>query len=304
LRQAAAASASAAYLFQPQTAIRVRWNMNVDTELAPDEPAGENPPDGAMIDYYLAAGAGAVTLEIRDAAGALVRRYSSGGPTPPVDPDIDIPTFWLRPPHPLSNAAGMHRFLWDMHYTPLNTGAPTEYPMQALFQNTVPSDMSIWAKPGQYTVKLTVDGKNYTQPMLVKMDPRVKTPPAGLDQQFRLSRQLYDDLVAAGRAPVEVRAVREQLARLGAQAKGPLANAVIQWNKQTDPFQDAITNLTTLIQFLEAADVTPTAQMAAAVVEQHAAFTRLMPRWNTLKTTDLAAWNEQLKQAGLPELTP
>src|SRR6185436_5073853 len=78
---------AAAFLFRPQTAIRVRWNMNTDTPLPPDEPASENPPDGAVIDYYVGpAGASVVTLEIRDAAGSVVRHYSSADPIPAIDP--------------------------------------------------------------------------------------------------------------------------------------------------------------------------------------------------------------------------
>src|ERR1035441_3038427 len=89
-----------AFLFKPETAIRVRWNMNTDTPLPPDEPAGQNPPEGAIIDYYLGAGAsGPVTLEILDSAGALVRRYASTDPVEPVDPMLAIPAYWVRPPH-------------------------------------------------------------------------------------------------------------------------------------------------------------------------------------------------------------
>ncbi len=114
---------AAAFLYKPESAIRVRWNMNTDTPLPPDEPAGQNPPDGAIIDYYLgAAASGAVTIEILDSAGALVRRYASTDPAEPADPNLAIPAYWVRPPHPLSSLPGMHHFLWDLHYTPLGGG--------------------------------------------------------------------------------------------------------------------------------------------------------------------------------------
>ncbi|HEU4432573.1 MAG TPA: hypothetical protein VFR51_04205, partial [Pyrinomonadaceae bacterium] len=109
-----------AFLFRPQTALRVRWNMNTDTPLPPDTPAGENPPEGAMIDYYIGGGTnGPVTLEIKDESGQTVRRYSSADPLPTPNPSLAIPPYWLRPAQKLSADSGVHRFLWDLHYTPV-----------------------------------------------------------------------------------------------------------------------------------------------------------------------------------------
>src|SRR5437016_4717538 len=108
-------TAPEAFLFKPQNAHRVRWSMNTDTPLPPDFPAADNPPDGAVIDYYLASATSApVTLEIRDGGGKAVHRYSSADPVPAADPMLAIPTYWLRAPQVLSAAAGVHRFLWDM----------------------------------------------------------------------------------------------------------------------------------------------------------------------------------------------
>src|SRR5262249_50813302 len=120
-----------AFLFKPQTAVRVRWDMNPDTPLPPDFPAGENPPDGAVIDYYLqSAASGPVTLEIKDSAGKSVRKYSSADKAEPVDPMLSIPTYWVRPWRVLSAEAGMHRWLWGMHY-PSVPGVEPEYPIAA-----------------------------------------------------------------------------------------------------------------------------------------------------------------------------
>ena len=112
---------SEARLFKPQTALRVRANLNTDTPLPPDEPAGENPPDGAMIDYFLSKDAsGPVTIEIKDVKGQLVRKYSSADKPVEANPKrLRIPSYWIRPPQSVSTKAGMHRFLWDMHYTPI-----------------------------------------------------------------------------------------------------------------------------------------------------------------------------------------
>src|SRR5205814_103039 len=117
LRQIARGSRQSAVLFKPQAAYRVRQNTNTDTPIPPDEAAGVNPPDGAIIDYMLAADApGRVTLEILDAAGRLVRRYASDDPIERADPTTaPVPVYWYRPPQTLSAAAGLHRFLWDLH---------------------------------------------------------------------------------------------------------------------------------------------------------------------------------------------
>src|SRR5256714_792830 len=129
---------SRAFLFKPQTALRVRWNTNTDTPIPPDEAAGENPPDGAVIDYYLGHPAsGPVTLEIRDSNGQTVQKFSSADPAPKIDPALNIPTYWVRPPQMLSVEPGMHRFLWDMHYAPVPGVAP-EYPISAVYRNTAP----------------------------------------------------------------------------------------------------------------------------------------------------------------------
>ncbi len=129
LRQMWDVAGKRAYLFAPELAYRVRWNTNSDTPLPPDEPAGQNPPDGAIFNYYLKASASApVTLEVVDSSGKVVRSFSSADPVPPLDPELSIPAYWLRPPETLSSAAGFHRLVWDMHYPPV-AGMKPEYPI-------------------------------------------------------------------------------------------------------------------------------------------------------------------------------
>ncbi|MDQ6764761.1 MAG: glycoside hydrolase, partial [Verrucomicrobiota bacterium] len=191
LRQVPASDPATA-LFKPQTALRVRWNTNTDTPLPPDEPVGENPPDGAMIDYALGPDvSGVVTLEIKDGAGNSVRRYASSDPLPEPNPELKVPAYWVRPAQRLATAPGLHRFLWDMHYPPL-PNVKTEYPMTAVFRNTPPQASSPWAVPGEYSVVLTAGGKSYTQPLTLKMDPRVKASPNDLKEQFELSKKMSD----------------------------------------------------------------------------------------------------------------
>jgi hypothetical protein len=176
-------------LYQPQTAYRVRWNLNTDTPIPQEEPAGQNPPDGAIINYYLGDNIkGEVLLEISDAAGKLVRRFSSMDKPYEVPPN-NVPSYWLRPQQIISGKAGAHRFMWDLHYTPLDI--PPSYPIAAVYQNTIPIPTSPWVLPGTYTVKLTVNGKVYTQMMTVKMDPNVKISSQDLKLQHDLSYGLY-----------------------------------------------------------------------------------------------------------------
>lgn len=175
-------------LFKPTKAYRVRWNMNTDTPLPPEEPGGENPPDGAIIDYYLPVTAtGVVTLEIVDAKGNTVRRYGSNDTLYKVD--TYIPPYWIRPQQILPATAGAHRFVWDLHYQPSNQ--PAGYPIAAVYQNTAPDPTSPWVMPGTFAVKLTANGKTYSQPLQVVMDPRVKTSSTDLQLQHDLSLQLY-----------------------------------------------------------------------------------------------------------------
>ncbi len=303
LRQVSPEVASApAHLYRPETAIRVRWDMNTDTPLPPDEPASKNPPDGAVIDYYLgAAPSGPVTLEIRDAAGALVRRYSSTDPEPPVDPMLAIPKYWVRPAHSLPATPGMHRFLWDMHYTPIAGGAGRGggYAMQAIVHDTPLSINSIWAAPGRYTAKLTVDGKSYSQPLVLKMDPRVKTPPLGLQQQFTLSKALYDDVLSAQETIEQIRAFRERLAGAktesaaafdrraqaieGAAAGGGRGGRGFAATGP-DTFASVTAALNGLLRTLESADVTPSTQLVAAISAKRAALAKLTREWAALRT--------------------
>src|SRR5208283_4591291 len=154
--------------FAPEPALRVRWNTNTDTPLPPDTPAGQNPPDGAIFNYYLKVAAnGPVILEIMDSAGKLVRRHSTTDPVPQLNPDLAIPAYWLRPPHPLASITGFHRFVCDMHYAPV-PGIKPEYPIAAVPWNTAPAPTSPWVMPGNYTLVLTVDGQKYSQPMTVR----------------------------------------------------------------------------------------------------------------------------------------
>ncbi|MEY3922180.1 MAG: hypothetical protein RL634_1941 [Bacteroidota bacterium] len=193
------AASSTNILFKPQKAVRVRWNMNTDTPLPPEEPAGQNPPDGAMIEFYLSEKANSVELEILDQYGKLVRKYSSKDTMYKI-PDVNIPLYWIRPQQMLSTNAGMQRFLWDFHYEPLNESP--SYPIAAVKNNTAPDPTSPWAMPGTYTVRLKVNGQVQEQKFNVVMDPRVKTSLKDLQRQHDLSMICYEGKkLTAGKNP-------------------------------------------------------------------------------------------------------
>jgi len=308
-----------AFLFQPQVATRVRWNMNTDTPLPPDEPAGRNPPDGAIIDYWLKrAPAGPVMLEILDTADALVRRYSSADAVDPIDPNLGVPTYWIRPVPGLSAEPGMHRSLWDLHYAPA-PDSQASYPIAAIAHDTAPSPASPWALPGDYTVRLTVDGQRYTQPLTVRMDPRVTTSAAGLAEQFRLSKQMYDGIAVAQAALAQISGVREQVAALQPRATGAVQDALAAFDARAaalegggggrfgggslDTLGGVSGALGQVMNLLQGADASPTPVMAAAATERSEALGRVVRRWNALKNADLPPLNDQLRQAGLPVIT-
>jgi photosystem II stability/assembly factor-like uncharacterized protein len=309
LRQLSAAVAAAdVHLFVPQLAWRWRWNKNTDTPLPPDEPAGENPPDGAIVDYTLKAPAQSVVLEIADASDAVIRRYASSDRVEPPHDEGNIPWYWIRPTRVPSIAAGMHRFTWDLHYPPA-PGEKRSFPISATPYDTPPAPTSPYVLPGTYHVRLLVNGKVAAQqPLRVEMDPRVKTPPAGLQQQFTLSKLMYDDTLRIWTALGEVRGLRTQLASLkdrfdtnksytayAAKAEalegGPTAGFGTAPPPNSLSSLDA--GLRSILGLLQAADLAPTTQAVSAANTLHAAAEDVLVRWGELKK-ELPSLNKEL----------
>jgi hypothetical protein len=168
------AAAAPAHLFAPSAAYRFPRDTNTDTPLPPEEPAGKNPPDGAILYYNLKASAtGPVKLEIFDASGKSVRGFTSAEGPPPPDPNLNVPAYWVRPFERLPSTVGMHRFVWDLHAAaaPGRGGRGGGCPISAIYMDT-PCNEGAWMPPGTYTVKLTVNGQSYQQSLVVKPDPR------------------------------------------------------------------------------------------------------------------------------------
>jgi photosystem II stability/assembly factor-like uncharacterized protein len=273
------------FLYKPTRATRFRWNKNTDTPLPADEPMGQNPPDGAVIDYWLASPAQNVTLEILDSAGKLVRKYSSDDKAEPPKDIGNWPWYWIRPTKVLSRDGGMHRFVWDVHYQPLPQKKP-RFPIAAVPYDTAPESTSPWAMPGTYSVKLTVDGQPYTQPLIIRMDPRVKTPRESLQQQFTLSMKIYEDMRRVGAALEEFGAMEEK-AKSAKEAKDIAGEEPEEEGPRRTDAPDTLTSIATslrsLFDGLQDSDVAPTTQLVAAVEDRHRAAEAIIGRWEAYR---------------------
>ncbi len=320
LRQFSAEIAqSPAHLFQPQVAYRVRRSTNTDTPLPPEEPAGENPPAGAIIDYSLQAESGPVVLEIEDSAGKLVRRFASTDPPPPIDPkELTVIPAWAKPPRVLPASAGMHRWVWDLHYPPPAV-LKRNLPISAILHKTPMSPQGPRALPGQYTVKLTAGGKTFSQKLTLKMDPRVTTPVAGLAQQFELEMKIADALRQDFEALQQVRSVRARLKDISGKSLSGDVTAAINGLEKTlmalegaprqfgqpagsDNLTAMNSSLETVYEAVDSADVAPTSQVLKTWNELEAALPPLLSKWNGLKSRDLETLNSKLRAANLQPL--
>ena len=340
LRQAAEArSANGAYLFKPQTALRIRLATNDPTPWPPELPAGENPPNGAIIDYYLSSSvSGPVTIDILDASGKVVRTYTSElkrDPDPGVDraaydkvckanpesPDCDVPLYWPSRIKSMPTSAGMHRISWNMRYQPLATERGAVDATGAVPNRSSPSPSSPWAPPGQYTVRLTVAGKSYTQPLTVRLDPRVKTSPSALAENTKLSLEMYELARTTRMAYGQAHDLGEKVGQLvkeqnidGAfkteldsvapdEARGGRRFFGRGGGRPSVTLNAASSAALAASLSMQAAETAPTAAQIAACARARAQAAAAMAHWNTLKTTGLSSFNALLKTKGQPALT-
>lgn len=319
LRQINAAVAnSEAHLFDPEVALRVRRDTNTDTPLPPDEPAGRNPPDGAVIDYFMAhSSSAAVTLEILDGRGQTVRRFSSTDQPVPTLAQMakqPIPLYWLRMPKILPDSSGMHRWVWDLHY-PAPIAVKHDYPIAAIPGDTPRHPLGPRALPGQYTVRLTANGRIYTAPLTVKMDPRVTTPIAGLEQQFNLQVRLTSMMTRVSQSVLQARSVHKQLESLGKQANSPVSERIKEVDKKVIAvlgtsesrgselrLEHVNNDVTTLYGEADRADAAPSMAIVQAAGKVEGEFSAVTKQWEEILSTYLPDLNRQLRGANLPEV--
>jgi len=314
---------AAAYLFKPATAVRVRFSANDPTPWPPEVAAGENPPPGASIDYYLRGDVdGPVTLQILDARGKIVRSYASEtslrtpdpalSPTEydklcqrvPSAPHCSLPLYWPAPRSGLSTRAGAQRLQWDLRYDPVQTDSKDEGGDEeangAVPHRTYPGSNAPWAPPGSYTVRLTVAGKSYTQPLTLRLDPRVKTVPAALARLASLSREMYDGARASRDAYERARAMRTKLesatdsragalkAQLDSLAPAPVPeDPSARFTRTTQPTPTTLNAVSAAMisaaQAIQGAEAAPTARAEQDCAKASQAYASTMARWRTLE---------------------
>ncbi len=220
LRELAAGAPTGTHLFTPARAVRFRLSGFAGTPLPKDEPIAANPPPGAPVDYRLASAARVVEIAVLDGGGAVVRRYSSADPAIP--PDLSkLPTApeWLPVAQRPDRAAGLHRLVWD--------GRCNSPPA---LHDAERGGGGVFAPPGRYRVRLSVDGKLFEAPLTLLPDPRVGAPPAAYQAQFQLARAIEADrlrLAAAlkdfddpDKAPPALAALAERLRGLAVAVDG------------------------------------------------------------------------------------
>ena len=317
LRQAQT-SASSVHLFTPAAAYRVQRDTNTDTPLPPDEPAASNPPDGAVIDYYLPQVAkSAVVLEILDSQGKLVHHFSSNDKPEISEEQIRrqlIPSYWVQDPRSLSTKPGQHRWVWSLHY-PAPVSTFRDYPISAIPHRTPRYPLGPTVLPGQYTVRLTVNGQSYTAPLTVKMDPRVKSSPDELEKKLLAESHLSSLTDLLSRAVLEARSLAEQIQHLGSPSTSAIQQTLnLSRDKLSDisgtgePAKSGEDRPTlarengranVLYALVWQADAGPTAAQLSAMAALQQNSSTALQMWERFKSVDLAALNKTLQSAGI-----
>jgi photosystem II stability/assembly factor-like uncharacterized protein len=310
---------SGAYLFRPADAIRMHAGTDYGSPMPRDEALAENPPVGAMIDYFLKSDAsGALVIEIHDAKSQLVRRYSSEEKAPPVKPEtLEFPAYWRPAPQPPSAAAGMHRWVWDLHYMAVPGST------HLVGDEFVVAPRGVTALPGAYTVKLTVAGQSYSQPLTVKLDPRIETPAADLQKQFEAATEVSRRQSEIAEAQRNAQQLLSQARRLRSQVhdNAALASALdaliqkaedvvgapparfglvpLKPPKEQSDLSSLSAKFERIFSAVNDGDAAPTVDAMRAFSAAQTDLVAVLAKWSALTTQDLPTLNIQLKQAGL-----
>jgi photosystem II stability/assembly factor-like uncharacterized protein len=305
-----------AHLFAPATAIRVRRNENKDTPLPREEPVGKNPPNGAIIDYWLARDSNTpVELSILDDSGKLIRHYASSDSAPKLGEDRYFEARWLKPPQALSTQAGSHRFVWNLR-TSRPVASQYAYSIAAIDGEDTPLlPEGMLAAPGRYQVVLRADGHDYRASLNVQADPRVAVDTDALKAGSDLSGQVVAALDHHYVINGEVQSVHKQVAALSKKvgtdsSKAALAKMLADFDAKLAPLTSgegleapnlgAVSDaLNTLQVDLEGSDRAPSQPQREVATQYSALLDRAASIWSSIKSTDLPALNTALHAAGL-----
>jgi hypothetical protein len=318
------------FFFKPEPTSRARWDNTQDTPVPPEMVVGENPPEGAILDYYLPKPASKATLTISDQSGAVIREFNNIAP-PPDTTMPNVPEYWIMPPTVLPATAAMHRVTWDLRYPDppsLNygyNGNALDYREYTLnwhaipgktYRNTVVGPMVL---PGTYTAKLTVDGQTLSQAITVVQDPRIHVAEGDLRAQFHLQQRMVAGLDVTYHAITYVQQVREALAERGKAAEGKagapqirsaaqaLDGALAPLAASAGPFGIAHRDLGRRINDQLIGDAKPTASVIAGVDVPCASIDTALDALRKLQAGQLAEFDSLLKRSSLsalPSWTP
>ncbi|MBA3913860.1 MAG: hypothetical protein H0X25_08415, partial [Acidobacteriales bacterium] len=303
----ASVPAQNAFLFTPAGAMRVRAGSDQGTPFPAEIAHGDNPPSGAVLYYYLRdSSPQPVTMDILDGSGRVVRRYSSDEPQPKVDEKtLSYPAYWVHPTEPLSATAGMHRFVWDLHYaSPVVPSASSRRGV-----------MGPWALPGKYQVRLSVAGNTLERPLEVTEDPRIKVSAAELQRQFDAARQCAGAIAQLDPAVKRGTALGDELGKLMSH---PSLDPALKM--ATESFQRSLTSVVgaggggygmpstppetdfrsmryllshfaELLAAVESGDAAPTQEQIRALQVYQGKLTAALASWQRLNEQDLKRLN-------------
>jgi hypothetical protein len=303
-----------AHLFQPKDAIR---EASGGFRLPSTAPVGQNPPAGAAVYYWLKdKPKGDITLELLDGSGKLVKSFSSKEPPKPkreagVEEEEESP-FGRGPNERLPLEKGLNRFMWDLRYPDA-----AKFPGMILWAGSVRGPIVV---PGQYTAKLTVDGKTQSQSFEVTKDPRIGTTPQEFARQLEVATQVLNKLSATNQAVIDIRDMRKQLDEYADRAKNPkVAEAAKALAKKLTDVEETLyqtknrasedplnfpiklnNKLASLLADVEMSDSAPTAQQDMVYEDLASKVNAELRKLGALTNTEVPQFNKLVRDENVP----
>lgn len=274
------------HLFKPAVAVRMRGDENRDTPPPPSTPLGQNPPAGVIVDYWLKDATNSpITLTVKDASGKVVRQYKSDEMGEKLPSSRYFQVGWLGHPHDLSTKAGMHRFVWDMRYA-RPSALRYEFSIAGIWDDHTPLDpRGPLVVPGHYSVTLSVDGHSYTQPVTVKLDPRVHVSNKALEDQLSLALEVDQKLNKSVEAYKAIENILKEKKNSLSKAQAQELNELAHSGKSN--FSSVASTFADLATKIQSADAAPNQGQKAVYYDYSIQYRRLMFRWQKLKKSGL-----------------